>query len=54
MSGWRHTSGDTAGQCDACLEDDDPAVAHAAEVVGTDQDGPYCWCGHGVTVEPAE
>ena len=48
----RHASGDTDGQCDACCEDESPAIAHEAEVVGTDDEGPYCWCGHMVEVTP--
>lgn len=47
---YRHTSGDTGGECDACAEDDEPSVPHVAEMVGSDVDGPFCWCGHGVEV----
>ena len=47
-----HASGDEDGQCVACYMDDDPPSKHEAEVAGTDQVGPYCYCGHDVTVEP--
>jgi hypothetical protein len=53
MSVVHHASGDEGGQCVACdMEPEDAPPKHEAEVAGTDQIGPYCYCGHDVVVEP--
>lgn len=49
-----HALSDPPRTCWACVDDavnapDEPMPEHDPEVAGTDEDGPYCVCGHHLT-----
>lgn len=49
-----HAPSDPPRVCWACVDDavnapDEPMPEHDPEIAGTDEDGPYCVCGHHVT-----
>lgn len=58
MSGWRHSSGDTDGGCDACAESEaffepeERTPAHEAEPCDDGDEDPWCWCGHDIERKP--
>jgi hypothetical protein len=54
-----HAPDDPPRVCWACIDDavnapDEPMPEHDPEIIGHDEDGPYCVCGHHVSVVTAE